>query len=457
MAKIGRNDPCRCGSGRKYKNCCGNSATLAAGQVDGPPSAALLAMKQEALHWHARGELGRAAEFCSRVLSHNPKDFDALHLLGVIYGHLKRHGQALQLMLEAVSVATTDYPPLFDNLGRSIAAAATELGAAEKILCPDLLGEDIPQRLAIDDLSPLPDTMPSVSIVVPSYNHERYVVEALRSVYAQSYPRIEIIVIDDGSRDRSVEMIKAALGESPYPVKLVTRENRGASATLNEGMDLATGSYLGILNSDDRYQPQRVESLVRLLSSSGKQWGFSGVNLIGGDGGSIRQGQHRHADFLMNGLDRLYSGGSVTLGFVWFNFAASTGNLFFSRKFWQSLGGFSDYRYLHDWDFCLRALEFESPAILSDQTYDYRLHGENTISEDSGNNEAGTASGLLYAWGRQRNKAQQEASIRGRLIACARDYAIFVSGHGHLIERRRLLALANRLAGMAPKGREPWR
>jgi hypothetical protein len=61
----------------------------------------------------------------------------------------------------------------------------------------------------------------------------------------------------------------------------------------------------------------------------------------------------------------------------------STGNLFFSRSLWESLGGFRDLRYNHDWDFALRALWREEPVFVRDYLYRYRLHGGNTIAESA--------------------------------------------------------------------------
>lgn len=451
MVQIGRNEPCFCGSGKKYKHCCGNLAVageVASGRTEGVRSAPinLAAINKNALELHARGRLQEAADLYRQVLLHAPKNFDALHMLGVIQGQSGRPIEALRLMLGAASVETGDYPPLFDNLGRALVVAAGEFGGIEKLLCPELVGGDMPLRVFTSDLPVLPDQLPLVSIVIPCYNHESYVVEAVRSVFAQTFPRIEIIIIDDGSQDRSVEMIKGVLGESPFPVKLVVRENKGAHVSLNEGIDLASGSYVGILNSDDRYSPDRVDSLVRLLATTGKGWGFSGVKFIDKKGDSIQYGQDKHVDILMNGWDQLYSGNSITIGFANFNYAISTGNLFFSKSLWKHLGGFSDYRYIHDWDFCLRALEVEAPVVLHEPTYDYRLHGGNTINEEEGRAKSGAEEiEMLSAWGQDGIQMHQDAGSRNRLVACARDCAFLTGGRGHLIARKHLIELAQRL------------
>ena len=81
-----------------------------------------------------------------------------------------------------------------------------------------------------------------ISVVVPSYNHERFVGAAIRSIIDQSRPPDELVVIDDGSRDGSVGVIERQLERAPFPARLIVRANRGLSATLNEGLRLTDGT-----------------------------------------------------------------------------------------------------------------------------------------------------------------------------------------------------------------------
>ena len=96
-----------------------------------------------------------------------------------------------------------------------------------------------------------------VSVVMPSYNHEKFVIEAAESVLNQSHRMLEFIVIDDGSRDSSVSLLKSI--KDPR-MKLVVQENAGAHAAINRGLEMAQGDYLAIINSDDTFDPQRVET-----------------------------------------------------------------------------------------------------------------------------------------------------------------------------------------------------
>ncbi|HEX5707902.1 MAG TPA: glycosyltransferase [Pyrinomonadaceae bacterium] len=105
----------------------------------------------------------------------------------------------------------------------------------------------------------------SVSVVVPSYNHAPFVEATLRSVFAQTRAPGELVVIEDGSTDGSVARIERALAACPFPCELIARENRGLSATLNEGFARTRGTYFAYLGSDDLWLPGFLEARVRVL------------------------------------------------------------------------------------------------------------------------------------------------------------------------------------------------
>jgi alpha-1,3-rhamnosyltransferase len=108
---------------------------------------------------------------------------------------------------------------------------------------------------------------PAVSVVVPSYNHARFVEATLRSIMKQSLPPAELIVIDDGSSDDSPRVIEYVLGDCPFPCELVTRDNRGLCATLNEGFERTRGEYFAYLGSDDLWLPDFLQARVDLLEA----------------------------------------------------------------------------------------------------------------------------------------------------------------------------------------------
>jgi len=108
----------------------------------------------------------------------------------------------------------------------------------------------------------------SVSVVVPSYNHAPFVEKSLRSIFKQTLAPLELLVIDDGSRDDSVKIIERTLKDCPFPCELMARSNRGLCATLNEGFARCSrGRYFAYLGSDDLWFPEFLRARVELLEA----------------------------------------------------------------------------------------------------------------------------------------------------------------------------------------------
>jgi alpha-1,3-rhamnosyltransferase len=106
----------------------------------------------------------------------------------------------------------------------------------------------------------------SVSVLVPSYNHAPFVERTLRSIFGQTRAPEKLIVIDDGSKDESAEIIRRVLRECPFENEFIARENRGLSATLNEGFAQTNSEFFAYLGSDDLWFPQFLEERIKLLS-----------------------------------------------------------------------------------------------------------------------------------------------------------------------------------------------
>lgn len=237
-------------------------------------------------------------------------------------------------------------------------------------------------------------SIPLVSIIIPSYNHESWVGEALESVYRQTYRNIELIVIDDGSTDDSPRIIRESLVHCPFPHSVVLRENRGAHTTINEGIALATGEYLNILNSDDRFANKRVATLVEKIANKDADWGFASTDMIDAEGRLIDIAEHPRAYALTEMIAEIPQAMTVGFALLRHNVAISTGNLFVRLSFLTQLNGFRDFRYNHDWDFCLRATLQSEPVFVPESLYYYRLHARNTITET--NNQTRAESDLIF-------------------------------------------------------------
>ncbi len=112
------------------------------------------------------------------------------------------------------------------------------------------------------------NNQPLVSIVIPCYNHENFVQDCIQSVIDQTYQNIELIIIDDGSKDNSILKIldMVDLCKSRFlNFEFIYRDNKGISATLNEGLDLCNGTYISLLSSDDYYHENKISEQINFL------------------------------------------------------------------------------------------------------------------------------------------------------------------------------------------------
>ena len=104
-----------------------------------------------------------------------------------------------------------------------------------------------------------------VSVIIPSYNHSKFIEECIVSVFNQTYSNIEVIVIDDGSSDGSDELLRQL--SFKYPFNLILKHNEGVCATLNRGIKIAKGDFITFIASDDFMPPERLEQQVSLLQN----------------------------------------------------------------------------------------------------------------------------------------------------------------------------------------------
>ena len=307
-----------------------------------------------------------------------PDEPDALHMLGVVRYERGDFVEARQLIIRALDLTGWGIAAFRHNLGLVIARQYEDRDRrAWETLQRDYRTWVESRRQAWRRVAP------RVTVVIPSYNHARFVGEALKSLYGQTYRNVEVIVVDDGSLDGSAEIIAAVLRDCPFPHRFVVRENRGAAATINEGIAFATGEFVNVLNSDDRFSADRLEKLVDAIACVGGEWGFGGVTFVGSDGRPLDALCHRRVFELTCALAAVPYRDSVGLAFLPANVAVSSGNLFIARRLVERVGGFRDYRYNHDWDFCLRAVMLAEPVFVPDPLYEYRLHDSNTIAESS--------------------------------------------------------------------------
>ena len=119
--------------------------------------------------------------------------------------------------------------------------------------------------------------LPVVSVVIPAYNHANYLLQAIRSILAQDYPHVELIVIDDGSTDETASVLAEFGGRFAW----ISQSNMGQSKTLTRGWGMAKGDILGYLSADDVLEPGAVSaSVAALMATPGAVATYCDFNLL---------------------------------------------------------------------------------------------------------------------------------------------------------------------------------
>lgn len=209
---------------------------------------------------------------------------------------------------------------------------------------------------------------PKVSVILPSYNHEQYVEAAVRSVMEQSGVDFELIVIDDGSKDRSPEILKRLSEELGFTY--IHRPNKGVVATLNEALELAQGEYVCSFSSDDIMPPDRLKKQSDFLDAHPDAAACFGQIVPLYDNGSLGEMDVRY----------LRSAPQVTFeeSFLGKKALHGCGEMFVREKI-LAIGGYDKRYFFEDYPLYLKILYNYGPQPVSKDfvcCY-YREHGDN--------------------------------------------------------------------------------
>ena len=217
----------------------------------------------------------------------------------------------------------------------------------------------------------LPVDIPLVSVIISSYNHAQYVREALMSVQAQTYPNIELIIIDDGSTDETAQIIEQTLSTFDRDLHVVfeCQQNVGICSTLNHALVLCKGTYVQFLASDDAYLPEKTERSVAALRSSDYD-----VAAVYCDGFLIDERSRRRGIF--SNKYRVPLGRDTHRELLISNWLPAMGILY-RFDVLVALGGFDPELKFEDWDLLLRLTKGHRIERIPDKLFLYRVHPSN--------------------------------------------------------------------------------
>lgn len=222
-----------------------------------------------------------------------------------------------------------------------------------------------------------------VSVIAPAYNHERYIESALDSIKNQTYHNKELIVIDDCSKDATPQIIEEYIKRKdvcdafPGGIRYIRHtENMNAHRTINQGIDLAKGTYIAVINTDDFFEDDRLEEMLKVMEKLQARFAFSRVKIVNAEG-VVKE----YAPFEnMRRKIGIYPTASLILAVE--NVGISTGNYMFEKNLYYEVGGFdAKYHFIHDWDFILKVSLISEPCYVDTTSYIYRFHDTNTLKQ----------------------------------------------------------------------------
>ena len=216
-----------------------------------------------------------------------------------------------------------------------------------------------------------------ISVVIPLYNHEKYIEDTLDSVFEQKVKPAEIIIVDDGSTDTSAAIVRRLCATHPE-IAFWSHPNQGAHAAINAGIFHASGEFVAILNSDDTYSPQRLMHCLAIFERDPTVSAVAtAVTFIDDRGSHTRNLWYEQARSFYDEIQNL------PLALINANFFMTTSNLVVRRSVCEELGGFCALRYTHDLDFFLRLFLHQKRIYFLDMPLlNYRVHNANTIREN---------------------------------------------------------------------------
>jgi len=200
-----------------------------------------------------------------------------------------------------------------------------------------------------------------VSVIVPTYNGSKYIKQTIESALAQTYKRIEVIVVDDGSTDGTRDVLKTYMNRIVY----VYKGNGGPASARNEGIKQAKGEFIAFLDGDDIWEKEKLEKQMVKLTNDDIGFVYSRVKKIDEKGYIVQ-----------SALNKKYLAGDIVEPLFYGNFIP-TSSVVVKKECFESVGMFDereDFISVEDYDMWLRIAALYKIGFVDEQLVLYRIH-----------------------------------------------------------------------------------
>lgn len=240
---------------------------------------------------------------------------------------------------------------------------------------------------------------PLVSVLIPAYNHENYIQETIESIINQTYPNIELIILDDGSKDKTWEKITELKGKCEnrfVKSHFETKQNEGTCITLNKLLKLSSGEFVYIIASDDLAKPQAIEKEVKFLQDNPDYALAIGDNeYVDSMGKQIFRTQKAFTSNIKNAKYKTvkeFLSSKLKIDFLSDDFGSYKTlykenyipNGYLIRKnIFETIGNFTKNAPLEDFWLMLQISKYKKMKYIDEVLFSYRIHDTNTIGNST--------------------------------------------------------------------------
>ena len=238
-----------------------------------------------------------------------------------------------------------------------------------------------------------------VSVLIPAYNHENYIQETIESIINQTYPNIELIILDDGSKDKTWEKItelKPKCENRFVKIHFETKQNEGTCMTLNKLLKLSSGEFVYIIASDDLAKPQAIEKEVKFLQDNPDYALAVGDNeYVDSMGKQIFRTQKAFTSNIKNAKYKTvkeFLSSKLKIDFLSDDFGSYKTlynenyipNGYLIRKnIFETIGNFTKNAPLEDFWLMLQISKYKKIKYIDEILFSYRIHDTNTIGNST--------------------------------------------------------------------------
>jgi glycosyltransferase involved in cell wall biosynthesis len=221
---------------------------------------------------------------------------------------------------------------------------------------------------------------PLVSVIMPNYNNEKFIAESIRGVQNQSYGNIELIIVDDGSKDRSLEVVKKAAADDSRVRIIPHARNMGLPYARNTALKNSKGDYIGFCDSDDIWLPEKLDIQIEAFNRN------PGIGVIHGDSIIIDAAGNLTGERFSStyATEKRAKDGFIFNDLIRTNYI-SVPTVLIRRTCYEDIGLFPEnLKWLEDWMYMLRLANKYRFLYIREPVSKYRVHAGSSLHDEDG-------------------------------------------------------------------------